>query len=378
MATANNNCNMQLNPFQLIANIPQFDGKPEDLQVFISNVDTIRLRVAAENLDVFDLNIRNKCVGKANITLVNNNNPTRWENIKVILRVNFNISDSIESIVNRIKTAELRTTICDFYEYMYSLLTKLNLKTSIDPDNAQWYSSGNNDKMVLKIFISKLPNEPKLILNSRNPTKFLNAKEILIETEYFYTKNQPFLQSFSSKFNNQNRNLDKRVNRVNNFQDFNSVPYNQINPGYLRRNNYDNRRNSGNFDNGFHLNNNWNFNNNGYGNYSGNNNSGHFNNESRTFNGGNLYNNGNGNNGGNFNNGNGFNRANLNYSGYGNNSGHFLNQVRNYNGNGNGNNSTQFNTGNSGQTTINRAVPMDVDTIQVSNFQLPVQPHYPV
>lgn len=69
---------------------------------------------------------------------------------------------------------------------MLKMLTKLNLKTSIDIENEQWYSCRNNENMVLKIFISKLPNEPKLVLNSRNPHNLLRAKEILVETEYFY------------------------------------------------------------------------------------------------------------------------------------------------------------------------------------------------
>ena len=69
---------------------------------------------------------------------------------------------------------------------METLKTKLNLKTSLDRNNEQWYSCTNNEKMILKIFISKLPNEPKLILQSRNPYSMLSAKEILIDTDHFY------------------------------------------------------------------------------------------------------------------------------------------------------------------------------------------------
>ena len=52
-----------------------------------------------------------------------------------ILRINFDISESIESIINKIKVAEFRNDVGDFYENMLIILTKLNLKTSKDREN---------------------------------------------------------------------------------------------------------------------------------------------------------------------------------------------------------------------------------------------------
>lgn len=70
--------------------------------------------------------------------------------------------------------------------------------------------------MILNIFISKLPNEPKLILQSRNPYSMLNAKEILIDTDHFYvnkTQTSQFLQPNSFSRNCDNNHRDK--NRFN-------------------------------------------------------------------------------------------------------------------------------------------------------------------
>ena len=65
--------------------------------------------------------------------------------------------------------------------------------------------------MVLKIFTSELPNEPKLVLYSRNPLSLLTAKEMLIETEYFYKKTND--QNAHSSDNNKNKNFNYNRNR---------------------------------------------------------------------------------------------------------------------------------------------------------------------
>lgn len=173
------------NIFDFLSSVPEFDGKAEELSLFIRYIEEVRQHAETPQLTLFDLKIRHKIIGKANIALINNNNPMNWDEIKTVLKSNFNVSESIEGLVNKIKTAEFRSSIESFYDYIIGLLTKLNLKASVS-GNEGWYTCENNENMVLKIFISKLPNEPKLILNARNPNKLLQAKEILIETEYFY------------------------------------------------------------------------------------------------------------------------------------------------------------------------------------------------
>lgn len=213
------------NVFDFLKSVPEFDGKAEDLSLFIKYIEEVRQYADTQQLVLFDLKIRHKIVGNANIALINNNNPTRWEEIKYILKTNFCISESIESIVNRIKTAEFRNTIESFYEYIIKLLTNLNLKANVTEELGSWYTCDNNQKMVLKIFINKLPSEPKLILNARNPSTLLQAKEILVETEYFYKnfnvnleKKKSFIQppsSTNNSNNNNNRNQNSYYNREN-------------------------------------------------------------------------------------------------------------------------------------------------------------------
>ena len=123
---------MAFNAFDFLQGVPEFDGRTEDLVMFTKHVEEIRKFVDPSLLLLFDLMVRNKILSKANIALINNNNPSKWNETKVLLKIYFNISESVESIVNKIKVAEFRNDVGDFYEYMLKLLTKLNLKTNKD------------------------------------------------------------------------------------------------------------------------------------------------------------------------------------------------------------------------------------------------------
>lgn len=226
------------NVFDFLKSVPEFDGKTEDLPLFITYIEEVRQYAEGPQLVLFDLKIRHKIVGKANIALINNNNPMKWEEIKSVLQTNFTITESIESIINKIKTADIRNTIDNFYEYIMSLLTKLNLKANVNNDET-WYTCENNEKMVLRIFINKLPGEPKLILNARNPSSLLAAKEILVETDYFY-------RNFNSK-NQKGRTLTQSLSSQNAGRDsnFNENTSNNNNRGGMRFQGSSQSRNSG-------------------------------------------------------------------------------------------------------------------------------------
>lgn len=245
------------NIFDFLKRIPGFDGKPEELPLFIQSIEELRQYVEDPIITLFDLQIRHKILNEANIALINNNSPTNWEEIKKVLKSNFSITESIESLVNQIKTSEMKNSIENMYEHLVHLLTKLNLRASVE-ENCEWYTCANNEIMVLKIFINKLPNEPKLILNARNPSSLSKAKEILIETDYFY-KNSTLRngQSLSSQNNvnlynkkyisNPKLNYNRFTHQEESLQNFNrNNPLSQRN-SYLRhdistqnRNNFQN------------------------------------------------------------------------------------------------------------------------------------------
>lgn len=206
----------EYNIFEFLKSVPEFDGRAEDLTLFIQYIEEVRQHAVGAQLTLFDLRIRHKIVGKANVALINNNNPTQWGDIKHVLKTNFTITDSIESLVNKIKTAELRTTIDNFFEYIMTLLTKLNLKANMS-GNEMWYTCTNNEQMVLKIFINKLPSEPKLILHARNPNSLLQAKEILVETEYFYKNFNKYQKGAVPKQLISSHNAGREVNPNENF-----------------------------------------------------------------------------------------------------------------------------------------------------------------
>ena len=92
---------MAFNAFDLLEGVPGFDGRAEDLEMFTKHVVDIRKFVDVSLLVLFNLRVRNKIVSRANIVLINNNNPTKWADIKVLLRINFNISENINSIINK-------------------------------------------------------------------------------------------------------------------------------------------------------------------------------------------------------------------------------------------------------------------------------------
>ncbi|CAD7001582.1 unnamed protein product [Ceratitis capitata] len=96
--------------FDLLADVPEFNGKAEELDLFILHIDglrKIRTTTGPSFLKLFDLRIRNKIICKANISLINNGNPLEWETIKIILETNFGIYENIETIVNKNKSRRM-------------------------------------------------------------------------------------------------------------------------------------------------------------------------------------------------------------------------------------------------------------------------------
>lgn len=323
---------MTTNIFDVLAGIPDFGGKPEELSNFLEHVDEVRKFADAALITLFDLRVRHKIIGRANIALINSNNPSKWDDMKIILKTNFTINESIESIINKIKAAECKTSISNFYDYLLDLLTKLNLKNSIDKD--EWYSCEKNEKMVLKIFTSKLPSEPKLILNARNPNSLLKAREILTETDYFYknfyNNKKSNLQSISS-----NENFNNSLKRNERFQNNNGNR--GQNSGSSQSRNF--------YESGNRFNGNRNFNESG-----------------NRFNG----------------------NRNLNESGNRfNGNRNFINTSGNFARNQYNSNSGQVNVdrnqvgGSTQRTNLSRQVPMEVDTVQTSNFQLVPEELFP-
>ena len=112
-------------------------------------------------------------------------------------------------IINKLKISEIRTNINYYFEYITSLLTK--------------------------IFISKLPHDPKLVLQARNPSTLLKAKQMLIETDHFFSNynykyknrtNQSY-NSDTSNSKNTTSNIADRTNTqppqyVNRYQNYNT------------------------------------------------------------------------------------------------------------------------------------------------------------
>lgn len=76
------------NIFDLLASVPEYKGKPEELNIFIQPIDEIRSHAMETHKTLFDLRIRTTIVGRANIAMINNRSPINWEDIKIVLRAN--------------------------------------------------------------------------------------------------------------------------------------------------------------------------------------------------------------------------------------------------------------------------------------------------
>lgn len=218
-----------VNLLSLVDGVSDFTGLPEDLELFIKRIANIYL--LAGNLDerlkrILDLRIRQKIKKEANVTLINNNNPMNWPEIKLILKTSFYINESIECIIYQIKTLQYQNSVEDLYNNHVKLLTKLNIKACLSNDTPTWYDSKENEKMVLRLFTNKLPNNPKLILNARNPLTLAEAKSILIYTDNFY-----------SVLHNNNPNVGTQNSYYQHFprQMFNSENYGNNNMGRFER-----------------------------------------------------------------------------------------------------------------------------------------------
>ena len=113
--------------------------------------------------------------------------------------------------------------------------------------------------MALKLFINKLPSEPKLILQARNQSDFRKAKRVLIDTDNFYqtfpSNTQIKLSNFHQNRPNHNFRNFRLEHPQNNQQRFQRSV--QLNSGDFVQNRFKNRRadNSGSYRNHNHQNN---------------------------------------------------------------------------------------------------------------------------
>lgn len=87
---------MPLKSFKLLEDVPKFSGVADKLEMFIKRVDEIREHVDEKFIALFDIRVRYRIDDAANITLINNNNVTNWEEVKIILRENFKVYKRFE------------------------------------------------------------------------------------------------------------------------------------------------------------------------------------------------------------------------------------------------------------------------------------------
>lgn len=248
-----------MNMLDVVNSIGSYTGLPEELDLFIKQVDYVYNYI--QDLDemskgFLELKIRQKIKDRANLILINNNNPTQWEEIKSILKENCSVNESIENLINKIKLATFKNSVEQLYDHILNLLTKLNIKSGLEDHTPAWFNCEQNEDMALKLFISKLPSEPKLILQARNPFGFREAKKILIDTDNFHrdynnpnrfvsqaNNSRPIAPTFYPNIPNQNPRFSniRTETYPNNFRQ-NPQHLNSRNPGHFSQHNYGDQR----------------------------------------------------------------------------------------------------------------------------------------
>lgn len=217
--------NMEL--LTLIKDVQEFAGSPEELGLFIKHVDFLYEFASELNETskyLLELKIRQKIKESANTILINNNNPIKWPEIKSILLSNCTINESVETLITQIKLLKFESSVSNLFNDCSSLLTKLNIKTGLAIETPSWFNNEQNEAMVLKLFINKLPSDPKLILQARNPSSLRQAKEILVDTDNFY-------RSFSQ---NKNRQSSFLQNNNSSQHFYSSTPNSFRSPGHFQ------------------------------------------------------------------------------------------------------------------------------------------------
>ncbi|XP_055387407.1 uncharacterized protein LOC129616012 [Condylostylus longicornis] len=164
---------------QYIQNLPEFNGKGEELYSFIELVDDICpliLRYDPSSQKILLNKVRSKVIGSAREVLEINNNIQSWSEIKSVLINNFGDSKTVLQIYDKLRAVSFTTlvqTCLDLFNEIKKILRGLNNKVKADPNSV--FTTAINIETALNIFKDKLPKPMRSILYCRNPATIEEA-----------------------------------------------------------------------------------------------------------------------------------------------------------------------------------------------------------
>lgn len=216
--------NLDLNAkFKLIStnlsSIPPYDGDENALLGFIQRIDSMQTILLSfpEDLQILLIgNIKDKIIGNARRSLLINGNAETWELIKRVLIDNHGEKNSVDEIIDKIRSCRCESTIENFYNQLNTLLCRLNNALCFSDKKLTGVNFESNGRIALNSFKHGLPEPVKSIIVSRDPKDLKNAYDIIKSNGYLKYNDR---QNFFSKYNSNNTRQNK-TNRFSNMHQF--------------------------------------------------------------------------------------------------------------------------------------------------------------
>lgn len=243
---------LNINPLKYLEKAPIFDGKKEDLPVFIKYIEIIMPLVATYSefeKQLMGNVIRSKLVGRARQVMNMHAHLESWTGVRDMLILNFSSFESIKQLFDKLKSLQYRGDVMEFYNNIQKAVGILNQKC-IQENHAEQIVG--NTETAKWVFMNGLDDLMQTILAARNPNTLEEALHILGAHGRIKTKqNNDYENKNVQKYQQNSHNMNKNNNQNNTNK----------NPSYKGKNynsNHNNGSNNKHFIPKFHSGNNFN------------------------------------------------------------------------------------------------------------------------
>lgn len=194
----------EISPLAYLAQIPDYDGRKEDLNSFTAAIDNILPVIttySATSQKMLLTIIKGKVKGKAKTALDIHPHLTTWTEIKKMLETNFGGLSSSEHLYEELRNAQYRGDVLNFYNYILSKLALLNQRNMMEE---RLTDIPHNNRAALRVFINKLPVHLRTVLCALKPLSLEMALHELATAGLLHTTSQNTGQGTRKPPGNQN------------------------------------------------------------------------------------------------------------------------------------------------------------------------------
>lgn len=234
-----------------LSSMPPYDGNENSLLWFIERIDSMIPIFESFPVDFKILlmgNIKDKIVGNARRSLLINGNADNWPLIKKVLIDNHGEKNSVDELIDKIRSCRCNSSIEFFYNKLNTLLCRLNNALYFSTNNITEINYESNCRIALNSFKYGLPEPVKSIIISRNPANLKDAYDIIKSNGYLNYNDR--LSVF-----NTNKNAEQNRNKINRYSNAEKLYNNNSGSGQNFENNNSNRQYNNNTSRGRYYNN---------------------------------------------------------------------------------------------------------------------------